>query len=162
MITLTSLLHANSSHSNRLFQLSVFKARTRTNALLELCLAQQSPSALARMLSAASSGSPTPLTIEAVQAALDTFGARINTRIAEFIALRPEEKDADVNRQWRALAQILTGVLHWSFESEQYFRPSAVGTHIAMHRLFDAENFPLIAEYLTSGEGVHTGTGVRS
>jgi len=88
-----------------------------------------------------------PLSIESLQQAVDTLGARILQRMDDLHALRPAAKPegGDKQRYWRAVACLVAGVLHWSFQSEFYFRPSSIGSHVAMHGLLDVDNFHVLS-----------------
>lgn len=143
MLSFTSALCSSSDPARRLER---YPAWFTSNALLDVCKAQQHTPLLSRF--SLSSPPLGPLSIADLQQAVDTLGARILQRMEELHALRPDEAadgGGEKKRYWRAVVSLVAGVLHWSFQSEFYFRPSSIGVHVAMHCLLDIDNFQILS-----------------
>jgi len=142
MLSFTSALCSSSDPTRRMER---YDSWLTMNTLLQVCEAQQRTSLLSKMgLTSPSLG---PLSIEDLQQAVDTLGARILQRIEDLHALRPGETDGgDSARYWRAVVCLVTGVLHWSFQSENYFRPTSLAIHVAMHGLVVLDNFHILSK----------------
>ncbi|KLO12631.1 hypothetical protein SCHPADRAFT_409847 [Schizopora paradoxa] len=122
MLSFTSALCSSSDPSRRVDHYPSFFT---SNTLLEVCKSQRRRATLFSRFDL-TSPSLDNLTIAELQQAVDSLGTQILQRIDQLQALRPDDTEKEEKkRYWRAVACLVAGVLHWSFQTEFYFRPSS-------------------------------------